>query len=172
MSKLRAHKRGQLHQRGDLVLGSARQSLGPLPLTIAPNHSQPECGRRVGVPRIRGLEADGLGIKCQSINHQLIDPNCTMWADGYNGIHHHVTSRAAFVVSSPDLPEVQRRFAASRGWKFPMVSHAGTSFAADMGFRGAKGSTLPSPGDDFCTVWHMFDLLPGGAGDWWPKFQY
>jgi DNA-binding transcriptional ArsR family regulator len=29
-----------------------------------------------------------------------------------------------------------------------------------------------SPGDDFCTVWHLFDLLPGGAGDWFPKIQY
>ena len=27
-------------------------------------------------------------------------------------------------------------------------------------------------GDDFCVVWHMFDLLPGGAGDWSPRKQY
>jgi predicted dithiol-disulfide oxidoreductase (DUF899 family) len=119
-------------------------------------------------------------------------PNCTMWADGYNGIHHHVASRAAFVVSSPDAPETQRQFAAGRGWTFPMVSHAGTTFAADMGYRSEKGGWLPgisvfqrrgakivrvsdtrfSPGDDFCVVWHMFDMLPGGAGDWMPKKQY
>jgi predicted dithiol-disulfide oxidoreductase (DUF899 family) len=118
-------------------------------------------------------------------------PHCTLWADGYNGIHQHVASRAAFVVSSPDPPAVQREFAASRGWKFPMVSHAGTTFAADMGFRTAKG-WLPgvsvfqrqggrvvkvseasfSPGDDFCTLWHLFDLLPGGAGDWHPRYRY
>jgi len=66
-------------------------------------------------------------------------PACTMWADGYNGIHHHVTTRAAFVVSSPEPPEVQRKFAASRGWKFPMISHAGNTFAADMGFRTSEG---------------------------------
>jgi hypothetical protein len=29
-----------------------------------------------------------------------------------------------------------------------------------------------SPGDDFCTVWHRFDLLPEGADDWAPKFTY
>jgi hypothetical protein len=23
-----------------------------------------------------------------------------------------------------------------------------------------------SPGDDFCSLWHFFDLLPGGVGDW------
>lgn len=119
-------------------------------------------------------------------------PNCTMWADGYNGIHPHVASRAAFVVSSPDAPETQRTLAASRGWTFPMVSHAGTTFAADMGYRSEKGGWLPgisvfqrrgkkivrvsdtrfSPGDDFCVVWHMFDMLPGGAGDWRPSKQY
>jgi len=118
-------------------------------------------------------------------------PACTLWADGYNGIHQHVANRVAFVVSSPDPPEVQREFAASRGWTFPMVSHLGTTFAADMGFRGTRGWTpgvsvfqrqgerivrvseaVFSPGDDFCTVWHLFDLLPGGAAGWSPRFVY
>ena len=39
-------------------------------------------------------------------------PACTLWADGFNGIHHHLTSRAAFVVSSPDPPEKRPRRAA------------------------------------------------------------
>lgn len=119
-------------------------------------------------------------------------PACTLWADGYNGIHPHVTSRAAFVVSSPDPPEVQQAFAASRGWKFPMVSHQGTSFAADMGYGSENGRWRPGisvfkrqggtmvrvtdtrlcPGDDFCTLWHFFDLLPEGAAGWSPKFSY
>ncbi len=29
-----------------------------------------------------------------------------------------------------------------------------------------------SPGDDFCTVWHVFDLLPEGRARWEPKFRY
>jgi predicted dithiol-disulfide oxidoreductase (DUF899 family) len=111
---------------------------------------------------------------------------CTLWADGYNGIHQHVVSRAGFVVSSPDRPGVQHQIAQSRGWKFPMVSHADTSFAADMGYVSAKGGWTPgvsvfrrdgdaivrvsnagfSPGDDFCTLWHFFDMVPGGIGDW------
>jgi predicted dithiol-disulfide oxidoreductase (DUF899 family) len=111
---------------------------------------------------------------------------CTLWADGYNGIHQHVVTRAAFAVSSPDRPDVQRKLAQSRGWKFPMISHAGSSFAADMGYRSAKGGWMPgvsvfkhngetiarvsdtgfSPGDDYCTLWHFFDLLPGGVGEW------
>jgi predicted dithiol-disulfide oxidoreductase (DUF899 family) len=119
-------------------------------------------------------------------------PACTLWADGYSGIHPHVTSRAAFVVSSPDAPEVQQSFASSRGWKFPMVSHQGTSFARDMGYAGEGGRWLPGisvfrregtsirrvsdapwgPGDDFCTLYHFLDLLPDGAAGWRPKFSY
>jgi predicted dithiol-disulfide oxidoreductase (DUF899 family) len=50
-------------------------------------------------------------------------PACTMWADGYNGVVPHLESRAAFVVTSPDDPATQAAFAASRGWRFHMVSH-------------------------------------------------
>ena len=38
-------------------------------------------------------------------------PYCTLWADGYNGIYEHLTSRAAFVIASPDSPAAQQRFA-------------------------------------------------------------
>ena len=111
---------------------------------------------------------------------------CTLWADGYNGIHQHVVQRAAFAVSSPDRPDVQKRLADARGWRFPMVSHVGSTFAADMGYRSEKGGWMPGvsvfkrdgdsvkrvsdtgfrPGDDFCSLWHFFDMLPGGVGDW------
>jgi len=118
-----------------------------------------------------------MGVSC---------PNCTLWADGYNGVYRHMVTRAAFAVSSPDTPAVQRRIAESREWKFPMVSHGGTSFASDMGYLSSKGKYLPgvsvfkrdrerimrisdarfSPGDDYCVLWHFFDLLPEGASDW------
>jgi predicted dithiol-disulfide oxidoreductase (DUF899 family) len=117
---------------------------------------------------------------------------CTLWADGFNGIYEHLANRAAFVVCTPDAPDVQRRFAAARGWRFPMVSHQGTNFAADMGYRSESGGWLPGvsvfrregdrvarvadtglgPGDDFCSLWHFFDLLPEGAGGWSPRFKY
>ena len=119
-------------------------------------------------------------------------PACTLWADGYSGLHAHLSSRAAFVVSSPDSPDVQQAFAGGRGWKFAMVSHQGTSFAADMGYVAENGGWRPgisvfrrqgatiqrvsdaplSPGDDFCALWHFFDLLPDGAAGWTPKFSY
>ena len=117
---------------------------------------------------------------------------CTLWADGYNGIYDHLASRAAFVVSSPDDPAEQKRFAQSRGWRFPMVSHHGTTFANDMGYRSPEGGWLPGasvfqrdgrrilrvsdvsfgPGDDFCAMWHFLDLVPEGAEGWRPKLRY
>jgi predicted dithiol-disulfide oxidoreductase (DUF899 family) len=118
-------------------------------------------------------------------------PYCTLWADGFNGVFEHLRNRAAFAVSSPDGPERQREFAQSRGWKFPMVSHQGTTFAADMGYARANGfapgvsvfkrqdgklvrvaDTSFAPGDDFCSVWHFFDLIPEGAAEWQPKYKY
>src|ERR1700688_4138403 len=45
---------------------------------------------------------------------------CTLWGDGYNGVHHHVITRAAFAVSSPDTPAVQQKLAQARRWKFRM----------------------------------------------------
>ena len=29
---------------------------------------------------------------------------CTLWADGFNGLYPHIADRAAFVVASPDPP--------------------------------------------------------------------
>ena len=37
-------------------------------------------------------------------------PNCTLWADGFNGILPHIENRAAFVVASPDEPAAQQKF--------------------------------------------------------------
>lgn len=116
---------------------------------------------------------------------------CTLWADGFNGIVAHLQDRAAFVVTSPDDPASQEKFKTGRGWRFPMVSHQGTSFAEDMGYKGEHGwtpgvsvfkksgkaitrvSTSPmGPGDDFCSLWHLFDLIPEGADGWQPKYEY
>ncbi len=118
--------------------------------------------------------------------------HCTLWADGFNGIYPHIADRTAFVVTSPDPPDVQQTFAAGRGWRFPMVSHQGSSFAEDMGYRSVKGGWLPGvsvfrhdgtrmmrvadtgfrPGDDFCSLWHFFDLLPDSVDGWHAKYAY
>lgn len=118
---------------------------------------------------------------------------CTMWADGFTGLLPHLTSRAAFVVTSPDEPVAQEEFKRSRGWNFPLYSAHGTSFIADMGFDNEGEGLMPGvsvfskdetgrifrvsratfgPGDDFCAVWHFFDLLPRGVDGWEPRFSY
>lgn len=123
--------------------------------------------------------------------------NCTMWADEFNGVCHHLQSRAAFVVVSPDSPKVQQDFARRRGWRFPMFSAEGTSFVRDMGFQWEEEEFMSGyqpgvsvfrkdedgtivrvsndsfgPGDLYCGVWHLFDLLPDGPGGWDPLFDY
>ena len=121
---------------------------------------------------------------------------CTLWLDGFVGLHDHFRSRAAFVVVSPDTPEVQAEFAASRGWPFTMVSNADSGFTEAMGYatekegktyympgfstfkKNADGSiervarSYFGPGDTYCGIWHMFELLDGGAKEWAPRFSY
>jgi len=118
-------------------------------------------------------------------------PYCTLWADGFNGFLPHIENRAAFVLASPDDPDKQDKFKASRDWRFRMVSYGKSTFAADMGYRGEDGhhpgvsvfrkrgakmyrvsDTSFSPGDDFCAIWHFFDLIPEGTGGWAPKYKY
>ncbi|MFT4413875.1 DUF899 family protein [Fredinandcohnia humi] len=110
---------------------------------------------------------------------------CTMWADGFNGVYHHLAAKAGFVVSSPDAPKAQASIAAERQWKFQMISVKEHSFTADMGFR-KDGHYYPgvstfrkdeqgniflyahapfAPGDDYCVPWHLFDLLPSGSNN-------
>ena len=118
--------------------------------------------------------------------------SCTMWADGFNGLYPHIANRASFVVSNHETPEQQAEFAASRGWKFPMVSTLGNTFAADMGFTNASGKPMPGVSafqmqdgkivrvsasgfndyDEFCPVWRLFDLLPEGPDGWRPQRSY
>ncbi len=117
---------------------------------------------------------------------------CTLWADGFNGVWPHLNNRAAFVVVSPDEPTVQAEFAKSRNWGFPMASCEGTSFTKDMdmgepggfwpgisaftkeadGSIRRRSSTYLGPGDAYCSVWHIFDMLPKGENDWNPKYKY
>ncbi len=118
---------------------------------------------------------------------------CTLWADGFAGLWHHIADRTAFVLASEDPPEVAAEFAHHRGWPFPVVSIHGTSFAKQLGVEYQPGHQEPGvsafhrqpdgtivrtghssfgPGDDFCAVWPFFDLLQGGASGWEPKFDY
>jgi len=120
-------------------------------------------------------------------------PWCTLWADGFNGIVHHLEERAAFAVSTPDEPEVMRRFGRSRRWAFNMVSTQGSTLKKDLGFEDDKGNYHPGvsiirkmedgtlmhisktpfgPGDDFSALWYFFDMLDVPDPDWNPQISY
>ncbi|MBL4587470.1 MAG: DUF899 family protein [Flavobacteriales bacterium] len=117
---------------------------------------------------------------------------CTLWADNFNGIVKPLNDRAAFAVVSPDSPQVQKEFAASRDWKFLMASHLNNNWAIDFGFQG-EDHILPGvasftkdesgkiffhskaffgPGDNYCSMWDFIDLLPKGVDGWMPKYDY
>jgi predicted dithiol-disulfide oxidoreductase (DUF899 family) len=122
--------------------------------------------------------------------------SCSMWADGFNGVYDHLASRAAFVVASPDPVDAQRKLAARRGWRFPMVCYADSPLAQDLGYRDLTGgnhggwdagvSVFRREGgrilrmsdaqfmafDDFCIVHHLFDLIPDADMNWQPSFSY
>lgn len=118
---------------------------------------------------------------------------CTLWADELSGIAHHVMDRCGLVLTTPDEPMTAGEFARGRKWNFPVASTFGTSFAKDLGFADPQGREIPGvtamtldnngrpmrvrsaqfgPGDNFCALWHLFDLLPGGAKGWEPKYGY
>ncbi len=117
---------------------------------------------------------------------------CTLWADGFNSLVPHLENRAAFVVVSPDTPETQADFAASRGWTFRIASATGSDFTKALGYEHdggympgvsafrrqpdgsivRTGSDIFGPGDDYSPPWRLFDLLDGGVGEWEPHYRY
>ncbi len=120
-------------------------------------------------------------------------PYCTLWADGLNGLYKHMENRAGFAISTPDPYAEMDSFAASRGWNFAMASTTGSTLKKDLGFELKDGSYYPGvstfskdeqgrifhvakaffgPGDDFCALWYLFDLLPSDVSDWEPQFSY
>jgi predicted dithiol-disulfide oxidoreductase (DUF899 family) len=120
-------------------------------------------------------------------------PYCTLWADEYNGVVNHLNNRVPFVVISPDEYSTMKEFSQSRNWKFNIYSSKGNTSKKDLGFENEKGMVMPGvsvitkdengklfhvnhasfgPGDDFCGLWHFFDLLPDGANKWSPKYSY
>lgn len=125
-----------------------------------------------------------MGIRCSY---------CTLWADGFNGVREHLENRAAFVVVSPDSPEVQKKLSGDRGWTFRMASDEASGFTRAADAEDADGDPMPAvstfrkdesgqvfrvtraeigPGDPFCGVWHLLDLLPEGPNGWEPKMSY
>lgn len=116
---------------------------------------------------------------------------CTLWADGLNGLLHHLESAFAVVLLSPDPPQLQRDLANSRGWRFRLASHGGGKYISEQSVMAGhnnmpgavvyersedgilrRNSVAFGPGDLFCPVWHLLPLAGMDTGKWTPQFRY
>lgn len=162
-----------------------RYRLGPVPDYAL----RDAAGRTVPLSSLFGRHDDLLVVH----NMGRGCPYCTLWADGFAGLTPHLLDRCAFVLVSADEPEEAAAFAAQRHWPFLVLSGAGSAFTHEMGFASEAGEPWPGvsafrrdpdgtirrvdaapfgPGDDFCALWHLLDLLESGPGGWEPKHSY
>lgn len=128
-------------------------------------------------------------------------PMCTLWADGYDGVVPHLQQRVNFAVLVAGDVEEFACHARERGWQnLRLVSAAGSTLKAELGFESAEGGQLPGVSvytrggdgvlrhfysqcaflgeagfrgmDLLSPAWHFFDLLPEGRGDFMPRNAY
>ena len=116
---------------------------------------------------------------------------CTLWADGFNGFVPHLESVMSVVLVSKDPPEIQRKFANSRGWRFQLASHSGGDYIQEQTVQedqknmpGAvvyerkddkitrKNSSVFGPGDLYCSMWSLLGFAGLSDGDWTPQYNY
>jgi len=116
---------------------------------------------------------------------------CTLWGDGFNGLIEHLESAMSVVLVSKDEPDLQRRFANSRGWRFRLASHGGgdyiteqTAMAGSSNMPGAvvykrqgdkilrRGASVFGPGDLYSPMWNLLGLAGMTEDDWKPQFRY
>ena len=120
-------------------------------------------------------------------------PMCSGWIDGLNAVAPHITQRVNLVVASLAPPERLQQWARQRGWdRVPVVADVGTQLADAIAARDADGDPVSTvavfsktgstlrhtytmhPDENGNTVrgidllqpvWHVFDLIPAGRGD-------
>ena len=116
---------------------------------------------------------------------------CMLWADGFNGFLPHLETAMSVTLVSKDAPELQRRFANSRGWRFNLASHGGSAYIQEqtvtpgqINSPGAvfyerkgddiyrKNSAEFGPGDIFCSMWGLLGLAGMGEAEWTPQYNY
>jgi predicted dithiol-disulfide oxidoreductase (DUF899 family) len=97
----------------------------------------------------------------------------------------------AVALVSKDPPDVQRRMALDRGWRFRMASHGGGAYMAEQCAMGdypnmpgaaiyersgetivRRGRTAFGPGDLYSPLWHFLALAGIGTNDWTAQFYY
>ncbi|MGI5238465.1 DUF899 family protein [Dactylosporangium sp. CA-139066] len=127
-------------------------------------------------------------------------PMCSMWVDGFQGVHHHLARHTGFaVVAKAPLPKL-REWGRRRGWDgLRLLSSHRSDFNRDLHaeddegqrpglsvFRRQDGTVRHwytmhadfSPEerergiDSYSPVWSVLDLLPQGRGDWYAGNDY
>ena len=116
---------------------------------------------------------------------------CTLWADGFNGFLPHLESTISVVLVSKDAPQLQRKFANSRGWRFRLASHGGGEYIQEQSVMkdsnnmpgavvyerdGAKiyrkNDCVFGPCDTYCSMWSLLGLAGLNETSWTPQFSY
>jgi predicted dithiol-disulfide oxidoreductase (DUF899 family) len=128
-------------------------------------------------------------------------PMCSMWIDGIDGVARHLNDRINFAVVARAPIARLRGWGATRGWRHVrLLSSHGNRFNADLGVELTADRQLPafsvfvreadgrirhtytSEGsleerhhralDLLSPIWNLYDLMPSGRGDWFPKHFY
>ncbi len=128
-------------------------------------------------------------------------PMCTAWADGYDGVVHHLAQHVNFAVLAAGDVETFERHGKSRGWRqLRLLSAADSTLKKDLGFEEEDGAQHPgvsvfelSANDEIVhfysqsawlgggefrgmdllsPIWNYLDLTPAGRGDWYPRLSY
>jgi predicted dithiol-disulfide oxidoreductase (DUF899 family) len=175
------------------AVAAMRRSLPPGP--VVPNYTFIENGHRVRLSELFADDKPFLILYHLMYWAKDDDfcPMCSLWIDGFNGIAPHVTQRSNFAVASRAPLARLQAWGVRRGWdRLRLLSDDGPSFARDIDAEDAEGnpdSTVvvfvkdgdqlrhvytahpmledrPRGIDLLCPVWHLFDLMPSGRGDW------
>ena len=124
-------------------------------------------------------------------------PMCSMWADTYNEAARHVANRASLALVAKQEIGKLRAWARTKGWnQLRLLSAHDNAFIGDMGMEDDDFGQRPGASvfvrreggvlehtytveasldgkfrgvDLLSPVWHLFDLLPSGRGDFFPS---
>lgn len=124
-------------------------------------------------------------------------PMCSMWADGWNAVSHHIAENVNFALVSDAPIDETLSLADQRGWTdLQWLSAHDSTFKVDIGGADEAGNQWPflstwevdpdgprltySGGahidgehwrglDLLSPVWHLLDLTRDGRGDWMPS---
>jgi predicted dithiol-disulfide oxidoreductase (DUF899 family) len=175
-------------------VAAMRRSLPPGP--VVPNFEFLDGGNRVCLSELFADGKPDLILYhlMYGANDDSFCPMCSLWIDGFNGIAPHVTQRANFVIASRAPVDTLSAWGAHRGWdRLRLLSDDGPAFARAVDAEDADGNpdstivvfakdcervrhvyTAHPMLDDrergidlLCPVWHLFDLMPSGRGDWY-----